>query len=279
MLSIITPVYNGERFIEACIKVIIDQNCPNIEHIIVDGASTDQTVAIIKQYAENYPHIRWISEKDKGQSDAMNKGIAMAKGEILNFLNVDDYYEPNVLNKVVEIFKSLPEPSFIVGNCNILNDDGEVTEINKPKNMKLSELLIGPWKHQFPANPAAYFYHISLHKKVGLYDISEHYAMDVDFIFRAVQKATVRYFDETWGNHRRIEGTKTVNDMKTNQQLPRLCHLLKTYRKNLPPLQRFQVTIEYTLLRNMERIKFILKHPEELFWRIKAKLVNINNAN
>ncbi|MCP6759827.1 MAG: glycosyltransferase [Fischerella sp. CENA71] len=274
MFSIITPVYNGDRFIEDCIKVVIEQNCPDIEHIIVDGGSKDRTVEIIKLYADKYPHIRWISEPDKGQSDAMNKGIAMAKGEILGFLNVDDYYEPNVLNRVLDHFKELPEPSFLVANCNIWNDAGELEDINKPKNMALAQLLVGPWKNPFPANPAAYFYHTSLHQKVGLYKLDEHYAMDIDFIFRAVQVANVKYVDEIWGNHRRLEGTKTVNDMKNNQTLPRICRLLKAYRKNLPPFQRFLVTIEYTLLRNLERIKYILKHPDELFWRVKAKLIN-----
>ncbi|MCL1463491.1 glycosyltransferase [Argonema galeatum] len=67
MISIITPVYNGDRFIESCIKVVIDQACPDVEHIIVDGGSTDRTLEIIQQYAEKYPHIRWISEKDSGQ--------------------------------------------------------------------------------------------------------------------------------------------------------------------------------------------------------------------
>lgn len=122
MISIVTPVYNGEAFIESCIKVAIAQNCSDIEHIIVDGGSSDRTVEIIKNYARNYPHIRWISEKDKGQSDAMNKGISMAKGDILAILNVDDFYEPNVLNRIVEIFKTLPEPSLLVGNCNILGE-------------------------------------------------------------------------------------------------------------------------------------------------------------
>ncbi|MBD2213611.1 glycosyltransferase [Nostoc linckia FACHB-104] len=274
MISIITPVYNGERFIETCIKVVIDQNCHDIEHIIVDGGSKDRTVEIIKQYAEKYSHIRWISEKDKGQSDAMNKGIAIAKGEILNFLNVDDYYEPNVLKKVVEHFKMLPEPSFLVANCNVLNDAGKLDHVNKPRKMKLAELLVGPWKNPFPANPSAYFYHTSLHQKVGLYDIQEHYVMDIDFIFRAVQVATIKYVDETWGNHLRIEGTKTFNAMQNNQTLPRLCRLLKAYRRNLPPLKRFQVTVEYLLLRNVERLKYISKHPEELVWRVKAKLIN-----
>ena len=100
MISVITPVYNGESFIESCIKIVIEQNCGDVEHIIVDGGSQDGTVTIIKQYAEKYPHIRWISEADQGQSDAMNKGLDMAKGNIISFLNVDDYYEPLVLNKI-----------------------------------------------------------------------------------------------------------------------------------------------------------------------------------
>jgi glycosyltransferase involved in cell wall biosynthesis len=274
MISVITPVYNGERFIETCIKVVIEQNCPDVEHIIFDGGSTDGTVKIIKQYAEKYSHIRWISEKDKGQSDAMNKGIAMAKGEILGILNVDDYYEASVLNKAVEHFKYLPHPSFLVANCNIWEDIGKFVGINKPNKMKLAELLVGPWKNPFPVNPSAYFYHTSLHQQVGLYDINEHYAMDIDFIFRVVQVATVKYVDETWGNHLRIEGTKTFYAMQNNESLPRLCRLLKAYRKNLPPLQRFQVAIEYSLLRNIERIKYISKHPEELLWRIKVRLLN-----
>ena len=88
MLSIITPVLNGEQFIESCIKVVIDQSCPDCEHIIIDGNSKDRTVEIIKHYASKYSHIRWISENDKGQSDAMNKGIRMARGEIIGILNV-----------------------------------------------------------------------------------------------------------------------------------------------------------------------------------------------
>ncbi|MEC4816347.1 MAG: glycosyltransferase family 2 protein, partial [Scytonema sp. PMC 1069.18] len=174
MISVVTPVYNGEKFIESCIKVVIAQNCPDVEHIIVDGGSKDGTVEIIKQYAQKYSHIRWISEKDKGQSDAMNKGIAMAQGEILAILNVDDYYEPNVLNRVSEIFKTLPEPSLLVGNCNVWNDEGRIIHLNKPSKLEFSELLLIPYKNYFPMNPSAYFYHISLHQKIGFYKIEEH---------------------------------------------------------------------------------------------------------
>ncbi|NJO77610.1 MAG: glycosyltransferase [Cyanobacteria bacterium RM1_2_2] len=216
-LSIITPVYNGERFIEKCIKVVIDQNCSQLEHIIVDGGSTDKTVEIIKQYAENYSHIRWISEKDQGQSDAMNKGIAMAKGHILGFLNVDDYYEQNVLDRVLKLFESLPEPTLLVGNCNIRNNEDRIRFVNKPRKLKLSDLLLGHTVNPFPMNPAAYFYHASLHKLAGLYSIEEHYTLDVDFLFRAVQVAHTQYVNEVWGNHLQLEGTKTFEDMKMVQ--------------------------------------------------------------
>jgi glycosyltransferase involved in cell wall biosynthesis len=234
MISVITPVYNGERFIEACILVVIDQECPDLEHIIVDGGSTDTTVEIVKRYAQQYPHIRWISEKDKGQSDAMNKGIAMARGEIIAFLNVDDYYEPNVLNRVLEIFKTLPEPSLLVGNCNVWNDKGQIEFFNKPAKLKITDLLLGFEINPHPVNPSAYFYHASLHQKIGLYKVDEHYVMDLDFLLRAVQVAKVKYVDETFGNYRAIEGTKTINDKKAGQSEERYEKLLTTYKEKLP---------------------------------------------
>ena len=104
MISIITPVYNGARYIEGCIETVMDQNHPNFEHIIVDGGSTDGTVEIINRYAAEYDHIRWVSEKDKGQSDAMNKGFEMSSGEIIGYLNADDYFNPGAFEAVLPYF-------------------------------------------------------------------------------------------------------------------------------------------------------------------------------
>jgi glycosyltransferase involved in cell wall biosynthesis len=94
-LSVITPVYNSERFIESCVRSVVEQNCPDVEHLIIDGGSTDRTMEIVKSYADLHPHIRWLSEKDKGQSDAMNKGLRLARGSLIGFLNADDFYEPD----------------------------------------------------------------------------------------------------------------------------------------------------------------------------------------
>lgn len=276
MISVITPVYNGKKFIEACIKVVIEQNCPDVEHIIFDGGSTDGTVDIIKQYAEKYSHIRWISEKDKGQSDAMNKAIAMAKGEILAILNVDDYYEPNVLNRVSELFKTLPNPSLLVGNCNIWNDDSEIIEINKPKKMKFTDLLIGWQINPLPANPSAYFYHTSLHQIVGLYNVNDHDAMDIHFILEAVQVATVKYVDETWGNFRIITGTKTFNNL-SNQTMPKIECILNAYRQKIPWSQQWQVAIKRGFYETKNwiqvRVKYFSQRPKEIPLSIQAKVI------
>ena len=259
MISIITPVYNGERFIESCIKVVIEQVCPDIEHIIIDGGSTDQTTEIIKRYADNYPHIRWLSQKDEGQSDAMNKGIVMARGDILGFLNVDDFYEPNVLNRISEIFKALPEPSLLIGNCNFCNEQGQVLGVHRPAKPELAEWL-KIWKNcPWPINPSAYFYHKMLHQKVGLYKLDEYYSMDLDLLLRAVQLVNVKYMNETWGNFRFREGTKTSESEKTGEYKTIQMRLHKLYRKNLPVKQRLLISLKYSIYEQWQLIDSFFK--------------------
>ncbi|XGV94859.1 MAG: glycosyltransferase family 2 protein [Leptolyngbya sp. BL-A-14] len=268
MLSIITPVYNSERFIAACLETVIDQQCTDLEHILVDGGSTDRTVEIIKQYAARYPHIRWVSERDRGQSDAMNKGIVMAKGTVMGLLNVDDSYEPNVLTTIVDRFKMLPEPTLLVGNCNVWDDTGNLLEVNKPSKLRLFDLVTGLNVNPYPCNPAAYFYHTSLHQKIGFYSLNDHHSMDLEFILRAVQVANVVYVDQVWGNYHRLEGTKTVDDMKNGRTNQRVTQLLKQYRKDLTTLQRWQLTLRDRLA----TLSYFLQKPQTLPQVIRAKL-------
>jgi glycosyltransferase involved in cell wall biosynthesis len=259
MISIVTPVYNGERFIESCIEVVIAQEYPDIEHVIVDGGSTDRTAEIIQRYAEKHGHIRRISEKDRGQADAMNKGISMAAGEILGILNVDDYYEPNLLTRVARYFETLPEPSLLVGNCNVWDEQGNIIVVNKPAKLKLEDLLLGFFAHPHPVNPSAYFYHTSLHAKVGSYKVEEHYALDLDFLLRAVQVAHVKYVDEVWGNQRLIEGTKTLDDVKSGKIHARMKYYHKLYRRNLPIFRRLMIAVRYEIYNNKYSIYRIVK--------------------
>lgn len=206
-ISIVTPVFNGGRFIEGCLQEVIKQDCRNVEHIIMDGGSTDKTIEIIKDYAARYPHISWKSEKDKGQSNAMNKAIRLAKNEVLAILNVDDFYEPETLKKAQAWFRELHVPSLIIGNCNILDENDKLDFVNKP-DVKFYQVL-QPWRYVMPMNPVAYFYHRVLHERIGLYDENNHYAMDMDFLLKAIPVSQVRYVDEILGNMRMYPGTKT----------------------------------------------------------------------
>jgi glycosyltransferase involved in cell wall biosynthesis len=209
-ISIITAVRNGVDHIAGCIQNVIDQHCPGAEHVIVDGASKDGTVDVIRSYAAQHPSIRWISEPDRSQSDAFNKAIAMARAEVMGILNVDDFYEPGVLNRIVEIFADKPVPTFVAGNCNILDEHGRLIRTDKPSNLSLTDMLIGMAGH--PVNPAAYFYHTALHKMVGGYKVDELQAEDLDFLFRAFRVSNSIYFDELWGNWRFYPGTITYEN-------------------------------------------------------------------
>lgn len=206
-LSVITPVFNGRSHIEACLQNVVNQACPFAEHLIMDGGSTDGTPELVAQWANQYPHIRLISEKDRGQSDAMNKGISQAKGKIIGFLNVDDYYEPGVLNRVLEIFNDLPEPAFVCGNLKIINPDGSLKHFNRPNQISKVELLSNCF--EWPYNPSAYFYHRSLHELTGPYNEENHLSMDYEFLLEAAAKINLLHVDETWGNFQNLESSKT----------------------------------------------------------------------
>lgn len=269
MLSIITPVYNGEKYIESCIMNVIEQNCPSVEHIIVDGLSDDKTMEIVNHYAGIYNHISCFSEKDLGQSHAMNKGILCSSYDIIGFLNVDDYYEPNVLNHIIQIFKNIEAPGMVVGNCNIWNYDNSLKEINKPKNLHIDDLLSGPGKNPFPANPSSYFYHKSLHDIVGLYDENDHYAMDLDFILRAAREIKILYVDELWGNFRLINDTKTYNSIKSGQLNERVKQTILKYKTFDSKSERYSYLVKYYfhnsikiwIKYNISRLFYFSLHP------------------
>ena len=260
-LSIITPVLNGARFIDFCIRNVIEQRCGEAEHIIVDGGSTDGTVDIIRKHAQEHEHIRWMSGPDKGQSDAMNKGLIAAAGEIIGFLNADDYYEDGVLREILSLFEHLPEPALLVGNCNFWTDGEKLAAVSRPSQVGLLSLLKGKYEEGFPINPSAYFYHKSLHQRIGLYELSDAYTMDLHFVFRAVQNAHVKYVDRTWGNFRYFEGTKTFEDTKSGMTTVRVRNITAHFRKQQPLYLRAYLSLSETcgrVVRAADRLRSFL---------------------
>lgn len=126
-ISIITPSFNSEAYIEKCIQSLISQEYKNFEHIIIDGGSTDGTVDIIKKYEKVYP-LKWISESDKGMYNALNKGFDMAQGDVFAWINADDYYFPWTLHVVAKAFErkdiewlsGIPSNTRVLGNCEVI---------------------------------------------------------------------------------------------------------------------------------------------------------------
>lgn len=119
-ISIITPSYNQGKFIRATIDSVLSQGYPNLEYFVIDGGSTDDTVAILKSYGKQ---IRWVSEGDRGQTHAINKGLKMASGELLAYLNSDDVYYPGALKRVGEYYQKT-KVDWITGDCIVIDEAG-----------------------------------------------------------------------------------------------------------------------------------------------------------
>ena len=237
-LSILLVVLNNKSFIAQAMDNFLAQSCPDAELLVMDGASTDGTLSIIQDYARRFSNIRYVSEKDAGQSDAMNKGLRLANGEFVSFLNVDDYYSEGVLYEVVCLLHADASIDFITGNCNVWDAQGELIYLNRPTPIEKHHVLSG---YHFPVNPTAYFYRKSIHEKIGFYNEKNHYNMDLEFIIQTVLQYKITYVDRVWGNFRMLPNSKTFSDQSTKQLEIRKHELLSSYIKKTSYYVQLQV--------------------------------------
>lgn len=179
-ISIVTPSYNQGQFLEETILSVLNQDYPNVEYIIIDGGSTDNSVDIIKKYEDRLAY--WVSERDNGMTDALNKGFRKASGEILNWINSDDYFLPGAFSAAAKAFNEGDSKlGFIYGSCRNILSDGTVFDIRKPLNFDAGILRYG--RNLF-AQPASFF-HRRVVEKIGLLNEKLPYAMDYEFWVRA----------------------------------------------------------------------------------------------
>lgn len=265
MISIITPVYNAAAYIESCMQSVADQRFDGLEHLIMDAASTDGTVEKIKNFASNHPHIRWISEKDTGQSNAMNKGIGLAKNPVISFLNADDRYEPGALAFAHTFFKTASPETFLVGDCRVLRENGDLYMINQPYPFDPVAFMLD---YTFPYNPSAYFYHKSIHGRVGLYDESDHYTMDIDFIFRMMRMTKVEYVNRILGQYVMVSNSKTMTEMSSGRNIENLNTVFNRYIPQLSIQNKLKLKILKSLGKNRGWLMFYWNNPSEAWKKL-----------
>lgn len=179
LVSIITPTFNRGSFLEKNILSVKNQDYPFIEHIIIDGGSTDNSIDIIKKYDGTY-NMTWISEKDNGYANALNKGFAMAKGDIVCWLDSDDFYLAGTIKKIVDIFLNHQNVDVVFGNILLSDQKGNIVDYIKHTDFDVSVLIYLTMN----INPQAAFWFSKLHKKIGKLDESLRLHADADFFTR-----------------------------------------------------------------------------------------------
>lgn len=189
LISVITVVFNGEKYLEQTIRSVIEQSYDNVEYIIIDGGSTDRTLDIIRGYEGQIDY--WVSEPDKGISDAFNKGISLCTGEIIGIINADDWYEPNAINS---LSPHILKYDVIYGNMALWTTDfaSNMPHIDH-ENLKINMSLCHP----------SIFIRRKSYKRHGTYNCTFHYAMDYDLLLRLYLADVEFYFiDDTVANMR-----------------------------------------------------------------------------
>ncbi len=239
-ISILTPSYNQGEFIEQNILSVLNQNIKGVQHIIIDGGSTDTTISIL----EKYPHLSWKSEADEGQSDAINKGLAMADGDIIGWLNSDDYYNENIFKDVLSHFED-PAVQWIIGDSNDYHEDLKLSRYVKSPFINYKVLLRNSGKQR---QPPTFFRRDILNRVRGI-DKTLNYVMDYDLWIRLARISEPKMVSMNYANFR------IHTDQKTNNVL----NLLGFIREIDITLQRQNVSLFRRKIILLNRYKGLVK--------------------
>ena len=203
-VSLVTPSYNAAAYLRAAIDSVLGQDYPNIEYLVMDGASTDETVALLKEYGEK---VRWVSEKDQGQADAIARGFEQTTGTILGWLNADDVLKPGAVRTAVGTFLANPGAALIYGNADFIDEAGD---------MIAPCTVVEPFARQrlidygdYIIQPAAFFSRVA-YESVGGLDTSLHWAMDWDLWIRLAQGHEFVYVEHVLASYRWLGSNKTA---------------------------------------------------------------------
>ncbi|GEO07613.1 glycosyltransferase family 2 protein [Segetibacter aerophilus] len=249
-ISIVTPSFNQGLYIEKTILSIITQGYPNLEYIIIDGGSTDNTIDIIRKYEQHISY--WVSEPDKGQSDALNKGLSKCTGDIFNWINSDDYLADNALFKIADYFTKNASIDVVCGWCSLF--DEETLKENFKHQTEIFPSLEETLVEQRINQPAS-FYRLGVVKQVGGVNQALHYVMDLDLWFRylaAYGQKAVLLVDDFFAYFRLHTASKTVQLQLKFREEERLLwyHLLQQLQVQNTLTSFFRTSTNYNNLIN-----------------------------
>ena len=203
LVSIITPSFNQAAFLEQTLRSVLEQDHPNNEYIVIDGASTDGSVELIQKYQDRLAF--WVSEKDSGQAEAINKGLARATGDIVAWINSDDFYFPGAIASAVKVFETHPEAGLVYGDTVAVDEKGEFIHFPKYAQWSLEDLLT----FNIIGQPAVFMRRDVL-LKAGFLDPSFHFLLDHQLWIRMASHAPMVYVPERWAAGRFHESAKNV---------------------------------------------------------------------
>ncbi len=204
LVTVVTPSFNQAPYLEATIQSVLAQTYPQVEYIVMDGGSTDGSLAIIQKYADRLAF--WASAPDRGQTDAINQGFARANGQILAWLNSDDTYLPNAVAEAVAFLEAHPEVGLVYGDTNFIDASGQVIGRFNARQTSYARLRRGGV--YIPQQSA--FWRADLWRQVGPLDPSFYFAMDYDLWVRLARVSEIYYHPRLWANFRLHGGAKTI---------------------------------------------------------------------
>lgn len=205
-LTIITPSYNQAQYIERTILSVLSQGYPDLEYIVVDGGSKDGTLDILRRY----PQIRWISEPDHGQADAVNKGIRMSVGDVIGWINSDDTYAQEAFTSAVSALEANPNAAMVYGDMNVIGPSDELIMTRRSRPFSLRRLVLTGASYIF--QPTVFMRRWAL-EEVGLLDVELRHAMDYDLWIRLGSRFPAVYVPKVLANFRMHPHSKTCTEM------------------------------------------------------------------
>lgn len=191
LVSIITPSFNQASYLEQTLQSVLDQDYADIEYLVIDGGSTDGSANIIKKYESRLAY--WVSEKDSGQADAINKGMARAKGDIVAWLNSDDYYLPDAVAAAVKAFDANPDAVLVYADMLAVDERGQTFNTFRYRQLTLEDLL----SFQIIGQPAVFMRRDAFERAGGL-DLSYHFLLDHHLWIRIAAQGRILHVPQTW---------------------------------------------------------------------------------